>query len=717
MRPALRLPLAIALLVLGAYTTLAGAVLLDARRGLFNAEGFADRSARALGDPRVAAYAGDAVTDAVLRAAPDLTAYRPLIVVAAREVVASEPFRLLVRTTARQAHRAAFSRSGRDVLLAIPDVDVLLRTALGGVNSPVAARIPREVTAFLTSLQTDRTALQLLSIWRFAGRVVWFSTAAFIVGPLLLFAGVWIAPRRRRGLVWAGGALAAGGLGLLLIPRIGAGIAPLVIDGALAGPAAAGLWSVFTARYVAWGVGIAGVGMVLAAAGSSLLERVDPFERARTWGRFFIATPTQMRWRFVRAIVLLVVGGLTAWRPAQVAAVVTLIMGAALAYLGLRELFTMVLARVPTVTQTLPTGLRHTNADGDDDTEWFVGAAVIGVLAIAVATAMVVMVRTVAIEPVEATDGGCNGAAALCERRIDQVVFPATHNAMSSADQPGWLFPNQERGIATQLADGVRGLLIDVHYGIPVGDRVRTDLDSERSGMRAKATAALGEEGTAAAMRIRDRLVGGKMGVRDVYLCHGFCELGALPLVDALRTLHDFLITHPREVVILDIEDYVEPADLARAFEAASLTPYVWKGDPAGGWPTLGALIAADTRVLVFLESGATGVPWMRPTYESFQETPYAWPTLEAMTCASNRGPATAPLFLLNHWVETTPTPKPSNAALANAFAALDGRAKRCEAERRRVPTLLAVDFYRTGDLISVARALNGLPPSPPSRP
>jgi hypothetical protein len=190
-----------------------------------------------------------------------------------------------------------------------------------------------------------------------------------------------------------------------------------------------------------------------------------------------------------------------------------------------------------------------------------------------------------------------------------------------------------------------------------------------------------------------------------------------MPLVDALRTLHDFLVTHPREVVILDIEDYVQPADIARAFDEANLTSMVWTGDPKAGWPTLGALVAADTRVLVFLESGASGVPWMHPTYESFQETPYAWPTLEAMTCAANRGPATAPLFLLNHWVETTPTPKPSNAALANALQSLEGRARRCETERRRRPTLLAVDFYRTGDLISVARALNGLPPTPAPRP
>lgn len=35
----------------------------------------------------------------------------------------------------------------------------------------------------------------------------------------------------------------------------------------------------------------------------------------------------------------------------------------------------------------------------------------------------------------------CNGHAALCDRRLDQVAFAATHNAMSNAED-GWLAPN-----------------------------------------------------------------------------------------------------------------------------------------------------------------------------------------------------------------------------------------------------------------------------------
>ena len=109
---------------------------------------------------------------------------------------------------------------------------------------------------------------------------------------------------------------------------------------------------------------------------------------------------------------------------------------------------------------------------------------------------------------------------------------------MSAADVTDWLFPQQERGIGGQLEDGIRALLLDVHYGIPVEGRVKTDLDSETTS-REKFEKAVGKEGLDAAMRIRDRMAGKAEGPRGLYLCHGFCELGATPLRGRARA-------HPR---------------------------------------------------------------------------------------------------------------------------------------------------------------------------
>ena len=54
----------------------------------------------------------------------------------------------------------------------------------------------------------------------------------------------------------------------------------------------------------------------------------------------------------------------------------------------------------------------------------------------------------------------CNGSAANCQRRYDQVTFAATHNAFSyAAGGPvSYLFPNQDQPIADQLSRGIRGL-------------------------------------------------------------------------------------------------------------------------------------------------------------------------------------------------------------------------------------------------------------------
>jgi hypothetical protein len=114
-------------------------------------------------------------------------------------------------------------------------------------------------------------------------------------------------------------------------------------------------------------------------------------------------------------------------------------------------------------------------------------------------------------------------------------------------------------------------------------------------------------------------------------------------------------------------------------------------------------------RVLVFLESGTPGVPWIRPAFDHIQETPYTFHEPAEFTCRPNRGGTEGQWFQMNHWIETTPAPRPSNAEIVNSYDALLGRARACEQERGTVPTIIAVDFYRTGDLFRVVDELNGV--------
>src|SRR4029078_12490686 len=94
----------------------------------------------------------------------------------------------------------------------------------------------------------------------------------------------------------------------------------------------------------------------------------------------------------------------------------------------------------------------------------------------------------------------------------------------------------------------------------------------------------------------------------------------------------------------------------------------------------------------------------------TIQETPYRFRQPSELSCEEGRGGRAGSIFQINHWIETPPMTKPSNAAIVNAAGLLLGRLRRCAEERSHLPNIVAVDFYRTGDLFKVVAELNGLP-------
>ena len=69
----------------------------------------------------------------------------------------------------------------------------------------------------------------------------------------------------------------------------------------------------------------------------------------------------------------------------------------------------------------------------------------------------------------------------------------------------------------------------------------------------------------------------------------------------------DFLVINPDEVLLMVLEDYVSPQDIAAAFESSGLARLVYSGPVTTPWPTLRELIESGQRVVVFLESGPRG--------------------------------------------------------------------------------------------------------------
>jgi hypothetical protein len=192
-----------------------------------------------------------------------------------------------------------------------------------------------------------------------------------------------------------------------------------------------------------------------------------------------------------------------------------------------------------------------------------------------------------------------------------------------------------------------------------------------------------------------------------MYLCHVFCELGAVKMVDEMRVVRRFLDAHPREVVVVVIEDHVPADRLLALLQGAGLGSMLLPHTPGTPLPTLEQMIDAGTRVEISLENGDGGATLPNAFAGLVQETPFTFRrprNLEAASsCRTNRGAPDGPVFQFNHWV--TPA-EPVTAARVNS-SVLRTRLARCEEARGRGPTLVAVDFAERGDLLAIVRELN----------
>ena len=101
-----------------------------------------------------------------------------------------------------------------------------------------------------------------------------------------------------------------------------------------------------------------------------------------------------------------------------------------------------------------------------------------------------------------------------------------------------------------------------------------------------------------------------------MYLCHSFCELGATPLADGLDDIHQFLVTHPAEVVVVINQDSVTPADFVKAIGDAGLTRYAFTPPAGGRGRRCGQMIESGRRLVLLAENQAGAAPWYQLAYE-----------------------------------------------------------------------------------------------------
>ena len=682
-------------------------LMLYVGRILLSSDTFAERVSESLDDPRVGEFVALRITDAVIAQQHDLTALRPILVVVTRGVVTSPPFRAMLRPAVSKAHEALLSSTAENILLAVPDVGVLIRESLKAVGPAAADRVPARLQPVL-KIEAAAPAL------RAAGRVIGmvgalrlFGRLGLVAALLLLVAAILISPARRSAALSIGVGVATVGVVLALTVPAGRVLAQAAIPDPVAAGAADGLWFAFFGPLRVVGIVVAVIGAALALVAVPG-EGLDP------------GTLRQEVWAFVarrREGALAETGRLLAIGGAGLGAVVFPDVALSIAAIGGGALLLLLsLAGWRRFAQPhLPAGIGAASEEVRIGPVARAGLRIVLLLVLGVGAAAVLLrLRPRAEVVVERTDA-CNGAVELCARSFNKVVFPGAHNAMGSAMNPAWLFPNQDLDLRPLLDRGVRAFLLDPYRGNQMGDRVKTDFEAVPHANR-KIAEVIGEEAWAAGMRVRAQLTG-EPGASGVYFCHGFCELGALPIVPFLRTFVEFVVTHPGEVIIIDFEDYAPPADIEAAFVESGLIDFVYRGTLGPNWPTLGEMVASGGRVVVLGETDVGEVPWYHLAWGGLMaETSYKFKTPEEFSCGPNRGTARGGLFLINHWIETTPTPKPSNAQIVNQRDVIVKRARQCLRERSMTPNIIAIDFAGTGDVVGAARALNGLPElaSPP---
>jgi hypothetical protein len=696
------------LVVLASLAVVLALVAAYARESAVDSDQFANRATAALRDDSVRSLVAQKITDeVVLKNEADLIAARPIIESVASEIVGGRAFTGLFRRAVRDVHRALFKRDRNTVTLTIADVGTVLAAALEQVRPSLAKELRSTERVEIVRENIGSLSATLADI---AERVQLLAILLIVLSLVLVAAALLVSPDRRDTVIELGlGAAVAGGL-LVVAYAIARSSAVNHLEGPDEQAAARAVWDAFLGDLRTEGWILAGSGAVMAAAASSLIKPL-PFGEPLRVGTAWLAREPQTRLgRTLRGLGFVAAGVAVLVNRNAVLTLLLNVFGIYLIYEGVSAILRLVY-RPEEHVEPRPAPGPLKRFDRRRLAIGVIPAALIAVVVIAFLGSGGTTTAAPAKPP-------CNGHDELCERPLDRVALAATHNSMS-VPLPGWFSSEQEKPIDDQLRDGIRGLLIDTHYAdrLPNG-KVRTYFGSREELQRRVKLDGVSPDSVDAALRIRDRLGFSGKGERGMYLCHSFCELGATRLDSVLADLRTFLVANPGAVVVMINQDYVTPEDFVGAVEDADLDEFAYTGPVSGKWPTMREMVDSGERVVFLAENHAGAAPWYHLAYDTItEETPYAFKKVAQLTnadnldksCEPNRGPEDAPFFLMNHWITTDPVPLPSNASRVNAYDPLLARAKDCQRTRNHLPNLVAVNFYRRGDLFRVVDTLNGL--------
>jgi hypothetical protein len=660
---------------------------------LSDSDEFADRAVITLAAPEVRERITDAVVDQIVAADAELVSVQPLLESILDGALRSDTTETLVRASVVDLHRTVLGQDDDTVTMQLADLILVAKTQLTALDPEAGALIPDDLTDAIVEISTEPVfvdAIQRVDDLR------WLAVLLPLVAALMFAGAVWSAATASEAMVRVGLAIVGGALLAALVERLCRAL--VIPDGAASADVARSVWDAFANELTTWTILTAGIGGVIAAVAWFGVGETDPRPAVGRLAEVIRPRGSPSRrivWGLASAAIGLVL--IIEWRMTVQFGVT--VVGAALVAAGLREV--VAVAAPGLVHGASAAAAEHAEPHERDGAGWgrWVSMALLlvgGVVAMAA-------VSQGADGAQEGDDRACNGDRRLCERRLDEVVFAATHNSHAAADD-GFLLGYQRHGISSQLEDGIRGLLIDVYFGRDVDGSVITDraplTDDERDELVVQIGEAAVRSAEATAVRADESGV-----ERELFLCHALCEIGASRFDVELGGMARFLADNPREVLVLIIQDEgPRPSDIAEAFDSAGLIDRLHAQPLDAPWPTLGDLIEADTPVVVFAENVAGEFDWYHDAFAYTQDTPFSFETAEDFSCDLNRGDTDNALFLVNHWLSPA---SPTSADEVNDAAVVEGRFEACGDERGQMPNLIAVDFYSRGDIVETVAELN----------
>ena len=393
-----------------------GTISIYTSRTLFDEEMFATRVSESLAEPHIARVVSNQVTDQIVAMRRELTPFRPVLLSVVERVVTSPPFRAMVKLAARKIHPALITH-GESLALGVQDLGVVLQNALA-LYPQVADKVPAQALIILGSTETQplgRNLLRLLHIGRRTQQrgIVWPSIG-------ILFGALGLILTRRKDLY-----LLRVGLGLAIVALLIAAIARFggyAVAGLTRSPVLSDLitggWLVFLAP-LAWRMLIlAGLGIVLVAAVTTLLEKVETGTLARKLWAFAWRRPVRAEWIMARGLALATIAVLTMLHPVAAAAFVTIVLAAIVFFVGIQDIFV-------TAAQAARKG--HVGKAAEKKRQASIVPAVVGIGLVALLVAGGVVWLARGPEPKAALGPAailaCNGYPELRDRRLTRSCF------------------------------------------------------------------------------------------------------------------------------------------------------------------------------------------------------------------------------------------------------------------------------------------------------